>query len=174
MRKVFAAILAILILTSIIPCTAFAQEYEDMTDQELIAEYNAIRLLLATRGFAAENKRVLFDKKNIQIYINGEYSVDNEWYGTALNIPIVIVNNRDESICVQMRDSSVNGWACDVIFSAEVPAQKKMKDELTFELDGTDVEQLDDFEDAEFSFLIFDNDSLDDICNSDLIRIVAG
>ena len=173
MRKTIVILLAIMILISVIPCTAFAQGYEDMSDQELIEEYNSIRLLLTTRGYAAEDKRVLFDDRDIQIYLNGEYSVEEEWEDWyELYIPIVIVNNRNENIGVQMRNASVNGWGCDVTFSPEVPAQKKLKANLAFDLVGTDLEKLEDFEDVEFSFYIFD-DSWDTICESKMIHIFA-
>ena len=173
MRKTLATILAIVMLISIFPCFAYAEEHNGMTDEELISEYNAIRLELASRGYTAENKRILFDHKKVQIYINGEYSIKDDWYCLALQIPIVIVNQRDDNICVQMKNTSVNGWACEVTFSPEVPAQKKMKAELLFELDATDVETLEDFEDAEFSFVLIDNDSWDTMYESKPIQIFA-
>ena len=175
MKRAITVFLAILMIVSIFPFAASAKgnEYEKKTDEELVAEYNAIRLELASRGYTAEEKRVLFDDKDIQIYINGEFSIDDGWLGATLSIPVVIVNKRNNNICVQMRNTSVNGWSCETIFSASVPAQKKMKDELVFELDETDVEKLSDFEDVEFAFHIFDDDSWKDIVNSKSIQIFA-
>ncbi len=174
MKKIFSVIIAIVIFINIFPCVASAQGYDGLSDEELIAEYNAIRLELASRGYTAENKRILLDDKDIQIYISGDYTVSEEWYGVTLQIPVVIINNRQDNITVQMRNTSVNGWACEVMFSADVPAQKKLKDELTFELDETDIETLEDFEDAEFSFHVFDSANImTTILDSESIHIVA-
>ena len=43
MRKIFVVFLVILMIVSIVPCVSFAA-FEDRTDEELIADYNALRL----------------------------------------------------------------------------------------------------------------------------------
>ena len=172
MRKLFVVFLVILMIVSIVPCNSFAA-FEDKTDEELIAEYNAIRLELGSRGYKAENKRVLYEGNGVQIYLNGELSVENNWMGPALIIPIVIVNGSDQNLCVQLRNQSVNGWACEEIFSPEVPAGKKLKDNIVLELEDTDMTTIEEFEDVEFNFHIFSFENMMDGWDSESIRIVA-
>ena len=175
MRKILSSVLIFLMLVCMVPSFAYAEDYGSKSDEELQAMYTAIRQELASRGFQAENKKVLIDQNGIQIYINGDFSVEKEWYGSILKLPIVIANNSQMNICVQLRNSSVNGWSCETTFSPEIPAGKKIKDSLKFELKETDVEELSDFEDVEFYFHVFDNDNwMTDGFDSDVIRLYAG
>ena len=175
MKRLVLAVLVTLLLVCLFPFAAFAEDYSGKSDAELMETYNAIRLELASRGYRAEGKKVLFDSKGVQIYVNGDYSVGKEWYGSALKLPIVIVNNSGMNICVQMRNASVNGWGCETMFSPEIPSGKKVKDTLIFELDETDVTSLSDFEDVEFCFHFFDYDNwMADGFDSDIIHLYAG
>ena len=128
MKKILSSLLIILMLVSTVPSFAFAEDYGSKSDEELQTMYTAIRQELASRGFQAENKKVLIDQNGIQIYVNGDFSVEKEWYGPILKLPIVISNNSNMNICVQLRNSSVNGWSCETTFSPEIPAGKKIKD----------------------------------------------
>ena len=175
MKKTLSSLLIILMLVSTVPSFAFAEDYGSKSDEELQAMYTAIRQELASRGFQAENKKVLIDQNGIQIYVNGDFSVEKEWYGPILKLPIVISNNSNMNICVQLRNSSVNGWSCETTFSPEIPAGKKIKDSMKFELKETEVEELSDFEDVEFCFHVLDNDNwMIDGFDSDVIRLYAG
>ena len=61
------------------------------------------------------------------------------------------------------------------MFSPEIPAGKKVRDNLEFELKETDVESLSDFEDVEFYFHVFDNDNwMVDGFDSDIVHLYAG
>lgn len=172
MRKLFVVFLVILMIVSIVPCTSFAA-FEDKTDEELIADYNAIRLELGSRGYKAENKRVLYEGNGVQIYLNGDLSVEDNWMGPELIIPVVIVNGTDKNLYVQTRSQSINGWACDAMFSPEIPAGKKIKEDLGLLLEETDMTKIEEFEDAEFSFHIFSDDNWMDSWDTESIRIVA-
>lgn len=175
MKRLVSAVLVTLLLVCLFPFAAFAEDFAGKSDAELMETYNAIRLELASRGYRAEGKKVLVDNMGVQIYVNGDFSVEKEWYGAALKLPIVIVNNSEMNICAQMRNVSVNGWGCETMFSPEIPSGKKVKDTLIFELDDTDVESLSDFEDVEFYFHVFDNDNwMNDGFDSGIIHLYAG
>ena len=173
MKKLLAVLLVIVMMIGVSPCVACAEDYSAKSDAELFEALNAIRAELVQRGYKAENKKVILDEGGIQIYINGDYSVVDDWYGLALNVPIVIVNQTSQNICVQLRDASVNGWACETMFSSDIPAGKKIKDTMEFMLEDTDVTNLSEFEDAEFIFHVFDNDSWDGVVDTDIIHLVA-
>ena len=172
MKKLFVVFLAMIMMVGIVPCVSYA-DFDDKTDEELIAEYNAIRLELGNRGYKAEDKRVLYDGNGIQIYLNGDLKVEDNWSGPELLVPVVIANSTDKNMCVQSRNQSVNGWACDVMFSPQIPAGKKIKDNVELQLEETDVTKIEEFEDLELSFHIFDFDNWMEGWDSELIRIVA-
>ena len=175
MKRILSSVLILLMLISIRPSFAFAEDFGSKSDDELQEMYTAIRQELTSRGYRAENKKVLIDYNGVQIYVNGDFSVEKEWYGPVLKLPIVVANNSQMNICVQLRNPSVNGWGCETMFSPEIPAGKKVKDNLEFELKETDVESLSDFEDVEFYFHVFDNDNwMVDGFDSDIVHLYAG
>ncbi len=173
MKRIISCILVFILLCGVIPAIGFAEDYTSMTDDELQNILNAVRNELTARGLKAEDKTVLVDESGVQIYINGEMTVEAEWSGDLeCNIPIVIVNNTSHDITIGLRDPSVNGWSCDgSVYPNDVPAGKKAKSTLSFELGDTDVTSLDDFEDAEFRLNVYDEHSWDDLFTTDIITI---
>ncbi len=173
MNKVFGFLLAACLFVNLCAFTAFADALSEQSDGELLETLRAIRSELALRGYRAEAGRSIFAENGIEIFINGELYVEETWLGPCLVLPLVIVNECEQDICVQILDPSVNGWACDAVFSPSVPAHKKMKEEIRFDLEGTDVEALAAFEDAEFCFTVFDDDTWTDIAESEIVTLVA-
>ena len=171
MKRIISLILTTILLFSI--SSAFAQDFSSMTDAELKEQYDYIRNELTTRGLKAENKTVIYDKGGIQIYLNGSPFISNEWIPKQFAIPIIVVNNSEKNIAIGMSKSSLNGWTTRAsILMNEIPIGKKLKSELHFALDSTDLENDDDFEDAEFTFTIYDSDTWDIIIpESELINI---
>lgn len=169
MKRFLTLTLMLLIIFSLLPQSAFADDFSSLTDVELIAVLDAARAELSSRNFKAENKRVLYEDSIYQVYINGEISYwDSALY---LIIPVVIINKGTETMEFQLRDEAVNGWSCESHFSKSIPAGKKAAEELVFDLKGTDVTSLDVFEDVEFSFCIFDWNNMASQLKTDLVII---
>ena len=158
MKRIVSMILASILLFTI--TVSFASDYSSMTDAELRKQLNNIRNELTVRGLVAEKKTVILDQASVQIYINGSPELSKTWNEKVyLIIPVVIINDSGKSISVIVEDTSVNGWKADgSISGGEVPKGKKAKAELKFLLDDTDVEGLEDFEDFELWFKVYDND----------------
>lgn len=160
MKRFISLFLVCILMLSI--TVAYAADYSSMTDAELKSQFEAIRNELVVRGLKVEGKTVILDKAGVQIYINGSPKVDKTWMGLYLYIPIVIVNNSNYNITVTMDDASVNGWSVGSfnasIDSNEVASGKKAKANIQFELEDTDVETTKDFEDAEFTLMIYNKD----------------
>lgn len=176
MKKLVSLFLVvILIMTTVV---AFADDYSSMTDEQLKAEYNAIRNELLVRGFKAENKKVIVDQSGIQIYINGDIKLEKRyaWDTTySLFIPVVFINNSAVVTEMIVKDASINGWSTDSSDDiGSVPAGKKAKGNLIFELTDTDVEKLSDFTDVEFSINVYDDKTWKDLFTTKPITIYAG
>ena len=169
-----------LLLVSILLCSmsmAYAADYSSMTDEQLKDQFELIRNELVIRGFKAEKKTVIVEEANIQIYISDDIKLAKRyvWDTTyCLYIPIVVVNNSNYTINMIENESSVNGWTtdCDDDIGA-VPAGKKAKGNLIFELEDTEVEELSDFTDAEFTVRVYDDNTWKDLFVTKPITIYA-
>ena len=175
MKHFLAFFLSVITLVSVFSSSCFAEDLSSKSENELLLTYNAIRNELLSRGFATENKKVIFEDDNIQIYLNGNITVDNNWMGLRLEIPVVVINKSSLNYTVQLRDSSVNGWSCETWVSCDNTDSKKAKDSLSFELKDTDVESIEDFEDVEFKIHYFESGNFfgNDI-DSDALTLLAG
>ena len=61
MKRILSSVLILLILISVSPSFAFAYDFGSKSDEELQEMYTAIRQELTSRGYRAENKKVLID-----------------------------------------------------------------------------------------------------------------
>lgn len=158
MKRFFSLLLIGILSLSI--AVASASDFSSSTDEELRSQYNAIRNELFSRGLRAEKKTVILDQAGVQIYISGAPTITKTWNDKHyLVIPVVIINDSGKSIAVIPEEASVNGWKADGDLSdRNVPAGKKAKAELQFLLDDTDVEAVEDFEEFELWFKVYDND----------------
>lgn len=158
MKRLVALVLASIMLFSV--AVAYADDYSSLSDEQLIEQLNAIRNELVSRGFKAEKNRVLLEKNGIQVYINGDPVIKRgQWSDTEyLYIPIVIINNTDKVIMCTIDNTSENGWKVYGFISEEVPAGKKSKSQIEFNLDD-DVKTIDDLEEIEFTFRVFDSNN---------------
>lgn len=178
MKRFFVVSLILIHIFTCINTVAFAANYSSMTDEEIKEEIDAMRNELVVRGLKAEKKTEFFNDHNILIYIDGSISVNKKssWSNDIeLDIPVVIVNNSDKNIGLVVRDASVNGWAVEGYFenSGEVPAGKKMKCLFYFYVQNTDVENINEFNDAEFKVRVYNKDTWKDLFVSKSITIYA-
>ena len=176
MKKAVSLLLVVIIMT-LATTVAFAVDYTSMTDEQLKAEYDAIRNELVARGFKAEKKTVILDQDSIQIYINGDFYIDKPyaWASSSyLYLPIVVVNSSTRNINVRLEDSSLNGWSSyGDTDGCTTPAGKKSKATISFNIEDTDIESLSDFTDVEFAIIVYDTDTYNNILKSEAITIYA-
>ena len=115
-----------------------------------------------------DSGEVAYEGDGIKVVIKG-LNTEDSILGPGL--VIYISNESDNAITVQARDVSVNGFMLDPIFSSEVMAGKHALDSVTFmssQLTDNDIENI---EDIELSFHIFDTKSWDTIKDTDTIKI---
>ena len=174
MKKSLSLILVLLLI--ITSSVAFAADYSTMTEEQLKTQYDLIRNELLKRGLKAEKKTIIVEQKGVQIYVNGDITIEKEysWDDTYyLFIPVVVVNNTTKTLNIIVGEASINGWSTDAsAYSVgAIPAGKKSKGSLKFELEDTDVESLDDFEDVEFTIRMYDDNTWDDLFKTKPITI---
>ncbi|MDR0937497.1 MAG: hypothetical protein LBM98_12550, partial [Oscillospiraceae bacterium] len=113
------------------------------------------------------DERVLFEQSGIKLIVTG---LKDSMFGPELTV--LIENEGSESVTVQARDVSVNGYMMSsVMFSADVVAGKKNNDTITFmssELKESGIETLGTIE---VSFHVFNSDSWDTVFDTDTITI---
>lgn len=86
-------------------------------------------------------------------------------------VKLLIENNSSQSITVQTRNASVNGYMIETMMSADVAAGKKANDSITLMKSDLDAADIKTIADIEFRFHIFDSSSWDTLYDSDVIRI---
>lgn len=114
----------------------------------------------------AIEEQVLYDANDIKITATG---LEEGWMGTELKL--LIENNSSQSITVQTRNASVNGYMVDTLLSSDVASGKKANDSLTFETSGLNECGIKSIATMEFYFHIIDSESWDDIIDTDVISI---
>lgn len=109
-----------------------------------------------------------YEGNGVKIIVKG-LSEDDSLFGPG--IVVYIENNSNRNITVQTRDSSVNGFMVDTIFSADVVVGKHAVDAITIMSSDLEENAITAIETVELSFHLFDMDSWNTIADSDLISM---
>lgn len=173
MKRIISMLLISILLLS--ASRGYAEEISSLTDEQINQLYDIVRNEIARRGLVAENKVVIYDSDNIQLYINGDVFIEKPSFTKEIKliIPVIIINNSDKSIEFLIQDSSVNGWAVEGYLLDGVPARKKAKSEIYFYVEDIEIESIDDFEDAEFILDIRDKEHPFTTMLSTLIKVFS-
>lgn len=115
-----------------------------------------------TSGFLA------FDQNDIRIRVKKLDSTDSFW---GADVYLMIENDSDQNIIVQLRDTSINGYMIDPAFSPEINSGKVSFDEITFFESDLEDNGIEEIEEMEFKFHIFNSETWNDILTSDSIII---
>lgn len=111
---------------------------------------------------------ILIDANGIKIIAKGLDTGDSI-FGPSLIL--CIENNTDRNITVQARDESVNGFMIDSIMSTDISASNKALTALTFM--STDLEEngIEEINDIELSFHIFDYNTFDTYYDTEMVKV---
>lgn len=119
--------------------------------------------LIKVETSLADSYIYTFDDSGDEIYngngvriVSKGFSDKDSIFGPSL--VVFIENKNDESITVQVRDVSINGYMVDTIFSSEVSAGKHAVDGITAMNSSMDENNIEKIEEIEFSFHIFSTD----------------
>lgn len=109
---------------------------------------------------------VLYNQNGITITAKG---LTDEFLGPALTL--LIENNTAQSITVQARDTSVNGYMIDPMLSENVAPGKRANASMLFLSSYIENNGITKITDIETSFHIFDSDSWDTVADTDIVKV---
>lgn len=84
---------------------------------------------------------------------------------------LYIENKLDQNITIQTRDTSIDDFMIDAIFSAEIAGKKRIIDSMTFMSSDLEENDLSDFHNIETSFHIFYTDGFDTVIDTEPLMI---
>lgn len=111
---------------------------------------------------------VLIDANGIKIVARG-LNTDDSIFGPSLIL--YIENNTDRNITVQARDESVNGFMIDSIMSTDISRNNKAVSSLTFMSTDLEENSIDEINEIELSFHIYDYDTFDTYYDTEMVRV---
>lgn len=141
------------------------ESYDTLYDSDLIK----LNTNLA-EGFTQpsdDSGEILYDENAIKIVYKGVNS-DNSIFGPE--VMLYIENNSEQTITVQSRDTSVNGFMMDPSLSSEVTPGNKAISGMTFMSSDLEENNITEFETIETSFHVF-NENYDTIVDTEPITI---
>lgn len=112
-----------------------------------------------------DSGEVIYEKNSIKIV--AKELITDTLFGPELKL--YIYNGSDQSITVQTRDDSVNGFMVTTVASFEIGAGKHCVDEITFLSSDLEENEITEITEYEFSLHIFNSDKWGTIDDSDPI-----
>lgn len=166
MKKLLACMLALVLILGMSACVVTDGSATRPSHVDSDIEGDPAQTGAAQTGGTTIEETVLLDASNVKITAK---KIEEGWLGTSLKL--LIENNSDQDLMVQCRDSSVNGYMVDTLFSTSVAAGKKANDSITFASGDLEACGIQTIADMEFRFHIFLADGWDDYYDSDLIQL---
>ena len=113
--------------------------------------------------------QVLVDESGIKITYTGMEMTEE---GNA-ELRMTVENNSEQPILVNVQDFSANGMMMNAMFATQVTPGKKSNDELTIYASTREENGVTAVESVEFSLVVFNDDTLDTIVETDLIALTV-
>ena len=154
MKRLSASLFALLIfLTS----AAFAEDYKNVSNDDLYALLNAVRTELLSRELSLTPAQVFIETDRVAMYMDKK-DIEFTSNGT-LKIPVILVNNTENEISFQIDSLMVNGWECSgAIGNIQTIGKKRATIDLHCGK-GAEVSAIDEIEDICVAFLAFNMDT---------------
>ena len=111
---------------------------------------------------------ILVDTKDIRIIAQG-IDKDDSIFGPSLML--YIENNANLNITIQARDVSVNGFMIDSIMSEDISIGNKSITSLTFMNSDLEENGIENIEEIELSFHIYNYDSYDTYLDTQTVKV---
>ena len=143
-----------------------SESFEDIYSTDVITIKTS-----AAEGYTQtydDSGEVIAEVNGIKIVSKGLSEKDSFW---GPGLIVYIENNSDQDITVQARDVSINGFMVDPSMSEDVVAGKRAITAVQFF--DTDLEDngIETISDLELYFTIFNQESWDEIANTDIINL---
>lgn len=182
MKRIFALIITLLLAASMVECTS--EPRSDLVEPNDVATRPALDADSAKNGEPSSDvsqnavtntsshaetisEMVLVDQDGVKITAKS-LDFDGFW---GPELKLLIENSSGKSLTLQSSNASVNGYMVETIMSVDVADGKKANDSLTFSSSDLSLCGIETIADMEFSFHIFDSDSLDTYLDTDPIKL---
>ena len=109
---------------------------------------------------------IMYDENNIKIYYVGLSES-----GLSKKLDVYIENNTDKNLMIQVDDFTVNDFVVSTAFSSDVPAGKKIYDDISMLKSSLEKSNIDKIEKIEFTFDIVNADDWSDNYNTQPIKL---
>lgn len=159
------------VLTMLIACVGFAEDYSSMSNDELLAILNSVRTELLTRELSLSPDEVLMENNVVKMYIEKGKEIEFSGSGT-LKIPVILVSNSENEISFQVDSVMVNGWECSGII-ANISAAGKKRCNLNINCKGAEISSIDEIEDIQIILLAFNMKTYKREMTTDKITIIV-
>lgn len=116
---------------------------------------------------SSEDGNVLVDESGIKITYTG---IEMTEEGNA-ELKMTVENNSEQPILVNVQDFSANGMMMNAMFATQVTPGKKSNGELTIYASTLEENGVTAVESVEFSLVVFNDDTLDIITETDLLTL---
>lgn len=116
---------------------------------------------------SSEDRNVLVDESGIKITYTGMEMTEE---GNA-ELKMTVENNSEQPILVNVQDFSANSMMMNAMFATQVTPGKKSNDALTIYASTLEENGVTAVESVEFSLVVFNDDTLDIITETDLLTL---
>ncbi len=153
--------LAVVMIFSLAACTDGDADKQPTGSKENATETQTAKITV--------EEKVIYDDDGIVVTATG---IDvSGLFGPELKVKVE--NNSSNNVTIQTRDCSINGLMVDTIFSCDVVAGKKANDSITFAQSELDISGITTIKDIEFTLLVLDSETYDEIDESDVIKLTT-
>lgn len=118
---------------------------------------------------SSEDGNVLVEERGVTVTYAGMEMTEE---GNA-ELRMTVENNSEQPILVNVQDFSANGMMMNAMFATQVTPGKKSNDELTIYASTLEENGVTAVESVEFSLVVFNDDTLDTIVETDLIALTV-
>lgn len=155
MKRFLSLFLALMLIGSV--AVAESIDYASLSDEELHAIINAARNELTKRELVADEKTVICDQDDVQVYLTGRYKW-NEGSNESIYLVLeaVIINNSQYELSISIDSISVNGWDVWAGGPGTTNAGKKKKGEFNIKVSDAEIKKFGEIEDIEFHLELYD------------------
>lgn len=115
-----------------------------------------------------DNGIVIYDDNGIKIVAK---NISENTSAIGSELLLYIENNRENNITIQTRNTSVNNFMIDSVFSQEIVAGKHAVSSVTFMKEDLEENEIEEIKDIELSFHIFDSSTSDIIVDTDIVTV---
>jgi len=170
MKRLAALVIILMMISGSI---AVAENYQAMSDEELLAILHAVRAELLVRNLSLSADEVLMENEVVKVYIDKSKNVEfsgNDYL--RVKIPLVLVSNSENEISFQVESVMVNGWECGGSIGNVSTAGKK-REILNINCKGAEITSAEEIEDIQLVLLAFNMNTYKRELVSDKITIVV-